>query len=70
MEDEWTPQERMANVHAVYGSRYSKSITTRRTMVRNLQKIGSRPLSLHDDEEILDNPKEFILHLLQVSGPR
>jgi hypothetical protein len=69
MQDERTPQERVPNIRAVYGSRYAKPITNGRAMVRNMQETGSRPLPLHDDAEIPDSPKEFILHLLQISGP-
>ena len=68
MQDERPPQERIPNIRTKYGSMNAKPITNRRTMVRNLQKTGSRPLSLHDDAEILDSPEDLILYLLQVSG--
>jgi hypothetical protein len=70
MQDGRTPQEQMPNIRVVHGNMYSKSVTTWRIMVRNMQETRSRPLSLHNDVEILDNPKKFILHLLQVNGPR
>jgi hypothetical protein len=69
VQDERPPQERMSNVRIVYGNKNVKSVTTKRTMMQNLQETGSRPFSLYDDEKMLDNPKEFILHLLQVNGP-
>jgi hypothetical protein len=69
MQDIRTPQEQMSNIRAVYGNRNAKSVTYKRIVVRNLQKIGSRPLSLHDDAEISDSLEELIFHLLQVSGP-
>jgi hypothetical protein len=64
MQNERTPQEQMPNIRIVYGNRYAKPATTGRIMVRNMQETGSRPLSLHDDAEIPDSSKEFILHLL------
>jgi hypothetical protein len=33
-------------------------------MVRDMQEIGSRPLSLHNDAEVPYSSKEFLLHLL------
>jgi hypothetical protein len=70
MKDKRTPQEKMSNNHAGYGNRYAKPVTTGRIMVQNMQETGPRPLSLDDDAEIIDSSKEFILHLLQISGPR
>jgi hypothetical protein len=64
MQDGRTPQERMSNIRAVYGNRHAKPATTGRIMVRNMQETGSRPLPLHDDAEVPDSSKEFLLHLL------
>jgi hypothetical protein len=64
MQDERTPQEQMSNIRAVHGNRHAKPTTTGRIMVQNMQETGSRPLSLHDDAEVSDSSKEFLLHLL------
>jgi hypothetical protein len=44
-----TPQERMSNIHMVYGNTNAKYVTKMRNMVRSLQETGPRSVSLPND---------------------
>ena len=64
MQDGRRPQERISNIRAIYGNKHAKPATTGMTMVQNMKETGSQPLSLHDDAEVPESSKEFLLHVL------